>query len=286
MPSRAQLERTIAQLDAAIAALPEEVASAEAPNTTIEVRIGTTEMAAADEELVGRIADLINSAYFAALRELLPPHATTYSRVDEDDVYHRLEMGDAGARANRVLHLAFRDDGVLVGACSSTYQPQLLWRNYSGAILAQSLAQFWRNSGAILRNSLTRAYSRDRYQPPWCEEGCGHWGLVAVAPEAQGGGVASALVRAAELRLAGACGEVQIEYEYTVGHAYSERLRQWYETKLGFGCAAGPPRGPEGSTQFRKCRKVLSEAACRVGRRRHLTELRRHFESELAHLSQ
>ena len=97
MPSRAQLERTIAQLDAAIAALPEEVASAEAPNTTIEVRIGTTAMAAADEELVGRIADLINSAYFAALRELLPPHATTYSRVDEDDVYHRLEMGDAGA---------------------------------------------------------------------------------------------------------------------------------------------------------------------------------------------
>ena len=244
MPSRAQLERTIAQLDAAIAALPEEVASAEAPNTTIEVRIGTTAMAAADEELVGRIAELINSAYFAALRELLPPHATTYSRVDEDDVYHRLEMGDAGARANRVLHLAFRDDGLLVGACSSTYQP------------------------------------------PWCEEGCGHWGLVAVAPEAQGGGVASALVRAAELRLAGACGEVQIEYEYTVGHAYSERLRQWYETKLGFGCAAGPPRGPEGSTQFRKCRKVLSEAACRVGRRRHLTELKRHFERELAHLSE
>ena len=153
-------------------------------------------------------------------------------------------MGDAGARANRVLHLAFRDDGVLVGACSSTYQP------------------------------------------PWCEEGCGHWGLVAVAPEAQGGGVASALVRAAELRLAGACGEGQIEYEYTVGHAYSERLRQWYETKLGFGCAAGPPRGPEGSTQFRKCRKVLSEAACRVGRRRHLTELKRHFERELAHLSE
>ena len=49
-------------------------------------------MAAADEELVGRIAELINSAYFAALRELLPPHATTYSRVDEDDVYHRLQV--------------------------------------------------------------------------------------------------------------------------------------------------------------------------------------------------
>ena len=53
---------------------------------------------------------------------MLPPGATKYERVDEDDVENRLEMGDAGARANRVLHLATRG-GSLVGCCSSTFQP-------------------------------------------------------------------------------------------------------------------------------------------------------------------
>ena len=33
------------------------------------------------------------------------------------------------------------------------------------------------------------------YATPWCERGCGHWGLLAVAPDAQGSGVASALVQ-------------------------------------------------------------------------------------------
>jgi predicted N-acetyltransferase YhbS len=36
---------------------------------------------------------------------------------------------------------------------------------------------------------------------PWCTPGCGHWGMLAVVPEAQGQGVASALVAAAEHRL-------------------------------------------------------------------------------------
>ena len=37
---------------------------------------------------------------------------------------------------------------------------------------------------------------------PWCEPGCGHWGLLAVRVSHQGGGVATALVEAAERRLA------------------------------------------------------------------------------------
>ncbi len=53
----------------------------------------------------------------------------------------------------------------------------------------------------------------------------GHWGLLAVDPTAQGTGVASALVEAAEDRLrAGGCQYVQIEYEYTEGHPHSQRL--------------------------------------------------------------
>merc|ERR1711998_277243 len=38
------------------------------------------------------------------------------------------------------------------------------------------------------------------YQPPWTPTDCGHWGLLAVDTAAQGTGVASALVRAAEQR--------------------------------------------------------------------------------------
>ena len=36
---------------------------------------------------------------------------------------------------------------------------------------------------------------------PWTGPGCGHWGLLAVDPEAQGMGVATALVAAAEQRI-------------------------------------------------------------------------------------
>lgn len=51
---------------------------------------------------------------------------------------------------------------------------------------------------------------------PWTPSGCGHWGLLVVAVEAQGTGVATALVHAAEQRLIEAgLTRVQIEYEYT-----------------------------------------------------------------------
>ena len=86
------------------------------------VEIGTTEMVQHDATLVHRIATMVNTAYFEQLKELLPAGTTSYERICEEDVYDRLEMGDAGARANRVLHLAKRD-GQLVGACSSTFQP-------------------------------------------------------------------------------------------------------------------------------------------------------------------
>ena len=50
-------------------------------------------------------------------------------------------------------------------------------------------------------------------QPPWTQEGCGHWGLVVVDKPAQGTGVASALVQAAECRLAGQCAQIQVRCE-------------------------------------------------------------------------
>mmetsp|Transcript_40050 Transcript_40050/g.117304 ORF Transcript_40050/g.117304 Transcript_40050/m.117304 type:complete len:193 (-) Transcript_40050:156-734(-) len=92
----------------------------------------------------------------------------------------------------------------------------------------------------------------------WTPWGCGHWGLMAVRPDMQGRGIASALAAAAEARLAAAgCHSVQIEYEY-LGDAYSDRLFLWYESSAGFHCSQGKPRA--GCHQFRRCRKRLEPA--------------------------
>lgn len=100
-------------------------------------------------------------------------------------------------------------------------------------------------------------------QPPFTCCGCGHWGLMAVAPSAQGKGVASALAAAAEQRLAQAgCVLIQIEYEYTGGSEFSERLRQWYEGRLGFRCLTGAPDMTTGHRQFRVCHKFLRPTGC------------------------
>lgn len=87
-------------------------------------------------------------------------------------------------------------------------------------------------------------------QPPFTCFGCGHWGLMAVDPKAQGCGVGSALVAAAEdrLRCAG-CLAIQIEYNYSPGDPRSEHLRDWYEGKLGFRYLCGG--------DFRLCHKLL-----------------------------
>ena len=93
-------------------------------------------------------------------------------------------------------------------------------------------------------------------QTPWCPSGCGHWGLLVVDVEAQGTGVASALVAAAEGRLLEAgLRQVQMEYEYTPGDPFSERLYKWYEGSCGF--SGGSPPSSSGRTQFRRCRKRL-----------------------------
>merc|ERR1712187_868884 len=92
----------------------------------------------------------------------------------------------------------------------------------------------------------------------WCSSstcswgGDGHWGALSVDPIAQGKGVGSALVAAAEKRLLDAgCQSVQMEYRFTVGDEAKERLYAWYEGKLEFD--GGPRR-----SGFRVCHKLLS----------------------------
>ena len=216
-------------------------ADAAADPDRVVVTIGTTAEAQRDPTLARHITTMVNTSYTQSLAAQLPPGGV-YERTSVGDVMNRLQMGDDGARANRVLHLAWRR-GECVGVCSSTYQP------------------------------------------PWCQEGCGHWGLVVAHVDHQGTGVASALVRAAEARLAGACQMIQIEYEYTPGDDNSERLYAWYEQRCGFTCARGPPHArPDGGAQFRKCHKPVPEAAQRAAKRRRLLAMRGQVVTELAEL--
>mmetsp|Transcript_1713 Transcript_1713/g.5516 ORF Transcript_1713/g.5516 Transcript_1713/m.5516 type:complete len:291 (+) Transcript_1713:105-977(+) len=193
----------------------------------VVVTIGTSR----DVEVPGRvsrISTIVDQAY---------TQAGKHKRVDEYDALNRLQMGDAGPRANRVLHLAFRGQE-LVGCASSTFSPG------------------------------------------WTPEGCGHWGLLAVDPAHQGNGIATALVLAAERRLAMVSEMVQIEYQYTEGDENSTRLMAWYEDKLGF--HGGPrPRRP-GCTTFRRCHKLIPEGQQRRGRRRRLEEIGTWMAEQLA----
>jgi len=119
------------------------------------------------------------------------------------------------------------------------------------------------------------------YQPPWTEHGCGHWGLLAVDPTHQGKGVASALVRAGERRLAAVCDEIQIEYRHTVGNADCDRLYEWYENRLEYRCDYGPPSGRPGSTDFRRCRKLIPDKEQQAGQQRRLREVREYLVEQL-----
>eukprot|EP00929_Paragymnodinium_shiwhaense_P015718 TRINITY_DN123814_c0_g1_i1.p1 TRINITY_DN123814_c0_g1~~TRINITY_DN123814_c0_g1_i1.p1 ORF type:complete len:326 (-),score=76.53 TRINITY_DN123814_c0_g1_i1:74-1051(-) len=194
----------------------------------IEVIVGTSEHAQM-AGLIERISSMVAAAYSGKKK---------HKRLGRHDVVHRLQMGDAGAQANRVLHLAFKA-GELVGCASSTFQPG------------------------------------------WTDEGMGHWGLLAVDPAHQGAGVATALVLAAERRLATACDSIQIEYEHTEGEEFSARLEAWYEGKLGFHCSRGGRR-QRGVTTFRCCHKAIQEVEQDRGKRRRLEDIQDWLQQKLA----
>lgn len=110
------------------------------------------------------------------------------------------------------------------------------------------------------------------FSPGWTPDGCGHWGLLAVDPAHQGCGAATALVLAAERRLATVSEMIQIEYEYTEGDEFSQRLMSWYEGRLGFD--GGPKPKLKGQRCFRRCFKQIAEPVQRKARRRRLHEFR------------
>lgn len=101
---------------------------------------------------------------------------------------------------------------------------------------------------------------------PWTGEGVGSWGLLAVSTPR--GGVGRRLVEHCEsyLRLA-MLKSAEIEYFCIAGHPSSERLREWYETRLGYTCFKARENGHsyrgnevKGQVFFRHARKPLDIA--------------------------
>lgn len=97
------------------------------------------------------------------------------------------------------------------------------------------------------------------FQAGWTAAGCGHWGLLVVAVAVQGGGVGSALVRAAEARLVGGgCAQVQA---LPVHGLFNQVQPSWWN--MNWWCI---------DTTRRRCADV---GGCTLGRCRSNTSTRR-----------
>uniref|UniRef100_A0A7S1RA62 N-acetyltransferase domain-containing protein n=1 Tax=Alexandrium catenella TaxID=2925 RepID=A0A7S1RA62_ALECA len=231
---RVRLSARLAEKDEQLRGAPADGGPDEsAPSGGISVVIGTSKLAEEHPGLEDRLTDMINRSYQAV-------EGTGPRMLQQQPVSVRLQMGDGGTRANRVLHVAFRGAEV-VGCISSSF--------------------------ATL----------------WTEPGVGHWGLLVVDLSCQSTGVGSALVAAAERRLAEECDQIHIEHDFFPGRPHSERLRAWYE-KCGYARIHGQPKeGPPGS-EFCGCRKGISDEERSRGRCRRLAAERSEIAAELAAL--
>merc|ERR1712151_15608 len=102
---------------------------------------------------------------------------------------------------------------------------------------------------------------------------------MAVGPTFQGRGIATALVMAAERRLATVSAAIQIEYQFTVGDEFSARLMRWYEETLGF--EGGPKPTRAGSRSFRRCIKRISEEEQMKGHQRRMQEVHSFLQEQV-----
>jgi GNAT superfamily N-acetyltransferase len=181
----------------------------------------------------------------AAATEVGSSNRGAMSAVSVEVGGSRQASSDFAERVAAMVNSAYGYDRI-----SSSEVKQRLAMGDAGLQANRVLHLAWRDGCLVGCCSSTKS-------TPWTPHGCGHWGLLVVAPPAQGTGVARALVRAAERRLAEAgLSQVQMEYEYTCGDEYSERLFSWYEGSLGFSGGRAPTRHV-GRSEFRRCRKSL-----------------------------
>eukprot|EP01050_Picozoa_sp_SAG11_P015455 SAG11_NODE_2006_length_3928_cov_7.941499_1_plen_285_part_00 len=173
-------------------------------SAAVWVEVGTSRAIERDPALPERIAALANEAH-------------GHTRLSADEVRERLAMGDDAMRRNRVLHLA--------------------WARAETQTMAKEKACPTGEAGEELLGICSSTFA-----VPWCESGCGHWGLLAVSPAAQGRGVGRKLVASAEARLAGCCSAVQIEYRFHPRSHDARRLHQWCSSPRSIFCPQCSPR--------------------------------------------
>ena len=141
--------------------------------TTVSIQIGTSDDLQDDKAFPNRLSSMINKSY-------------GHQRVDPVDMFKRLSGAGQPPLAKELPHLANGNEAE-IGRTNRVLH--LAYRD----------------------GELVGACS-STVQPAWTPTNCGHWGMLAVAPAAQGSGVASALVAAAERRLVVCgCSMVQVE---------------------------------------------------------------------------
>lgn len=200
------------------------IAAAEEFDDDLQLTIASSELAKERPTVIDEIYTMLNFAYYSAMKAIFPPDVRIFGGVNREDIQSLVQMGDyearkeRGMRANRVLHLAFKDD-ILVGFCTSTLQSPLL------------------------------------------QSRVGRLGLLVVHPDYHSAGVGTALIKAAEDRLADACAEIEIDYELTGSRGYAEQVREWYEDRLGFKELGGFTWGYNQRATVTKYRKKVFRGA-------------------------
>lgn len=175
----------------------------------VNVRMGRS-TDAADVALVGCICAMINRSYRHGYADILVSEQDAHA-VDDCDEDSELEEGEERTRFTRT---SFAEIQWRLRMCSDPGSARKL------------LLAFDSRRSCLGCCSVTAPYGEPRL---------GEWGLVCVAMHAQGQGIGSRLVAAAEAHCAlRGCDVIQLEYFVAEEHEYSMRLLNWYSTKLGY----------------------------------------------------
>lgn len=169
----------------------------------VHVRMGRS-TDAADKSLVTEIVAMINQSYRHGYADILVTEHDSDTDVNDD-------QHEAHAKFTRT---SFDEIVSRLQMCSDSRSARKL------------LLAFDSRQNCLGCCSVTAPYGEPRL---------GEWGLVCVAMRAQGRGIGSRLVAAAEAHcVLRGCDILQLEFFTTEEHRYSTRLRTWYYDKLGY----------------------------------------------------
>ena len=178
----------------------------------IKVIIGTSEHI--QEPLIQRICRIVDEAYTKVGKH---KRVDRYDAVDRSSVLFSIQSrAFSGLAAFLLSPENIEKQGVGI-------YPNFLISSQPGLEMGDAGPQANRVLHLAFKGDELVGCASSTFSPGWTPEGCGHWGLLAVDPSHQNSGVATALVIAAERRLATTSAGIQIEYQYTEGDSFSQR---------------------------------------------------------------